>query len=276
MTQVGRRLGAGSFGEIFSGVGVGPHVSPANVAIKFEPISARHRQLLVEAKCYKLMHRHTGFSSVHWFGQTGNFSVLVMDRLGRSLEEYFKSCQGRFSITTAATIAQQMLTRIERLHSKGVIHRDIKPDNFLMAGAVVYMIDFGLAKRFKSSRGVHIGFQTGLTLTGTARYASLNAHQGYEQSRRDDLESALMCLVYFIKGRLPWQQLTAATKSAKYDLIRELKRTVTTESLCEGLPVEIATAVNYVRSLSFSERPSYAFLRGLLSSMVAKMGEVPR
>ena len=102
-----------------------------------------------------------------------------------------------------------MIQRIKVVHEERIIHRDIKPDNFLIGIGkkqhYVYVIDFGLAKRFRDPKtGEHIPYRDGKNLTGTARYASVNTHLGIEQSRRDDLESLGFVFMYFNKGNLPW------------------------------------------------------------------------
>jgi len=169
------------------------------------------------------------------------------------------------------------IQRIEYFHGKNLLHRDIKPDNFLVGIGkkqhMIYIIDYGLAKRFKDPKtGEHIPYRDGKSLTGTARYASLNTHIGIEQSRRDDLESLGYVLVYFAKGKLPWQGLRAKTKQEKYDVIREKKMTTTMESLCFNLPDEFATYLNICRKLSFDEKPDYGKLRKLFKDLIVKKG----
>lgn len=163
-------------------------------------------------------------------------------------------------------LADQMISRIDYIHSRDFIHRDIKPDNFLMGlgkrGNLVYIIDFGLAKKFRDARtNRHIPYRENKNLTGTARYASINTHLGIEQSRRDDLESLGYVLMYFNLGTLPWQGLKAANKRQKYERISEKKLSTPIEELCRGFPSEFATYLNHCRQLHFESRPDFCYLR---------------
>jgi len=131
-------------------------------------------------------------------------------------------------------LAEQMITRVEFMHSQNFLHRDMKPDNFLIGinnkASMVYMIDFGLSKRYRDPKtGEHIPYRDNKSLTGTARYASVNTHIGIEQARRDDLESIGYILLYFLKGQLPWQGLQGKDKDEKYDRIRDKKCQTTIE-----------------------------------------------
>merc|ERR1739844_775169 len=170
---------------------------------------------------------------------------------------------------TVLLIADQLLQRAEFLHAKTFIHRDIKPDNFLIVPGrrsckIIHMIDFGLAKKYcHPSTQQHIPYAERKRLTGTARYASINSHLGIEQSRRDDMESIGFVLMYFNRGKLPWQGLQAATKKQKYEKISEKKMSTPVEVLCKGFPAEFAMYLNYCRGLRFEEAPDYMYLRQL-------------
>merc|ERR1712228_169559 len=156
----------------------------------------------------------------------GRFHCMVMELLGKSLEDRMAGCGNKFTVPSAALVAEQVLRRMEYLHSKCIIHRDIKPENFMFGVGDkihhLYLIDFGLSKKYFDT-GKHVQMRTKLSLTGTARYASINAHKGIEQSRRDDLEAIGHMLLYFLRGSLPWQGLPAKTKEDKYRKIKEKK-----------------------------------------------------
>ena len=153
-------------------------------------------------------------------------------------------------------IACQIIYTIQHIHEKNFIHRDIKPDNFVVGlnskSKIVHVIDLGLAKKFiKTKTDMHIPQKFGKSLTGTARYASINAHNGEELSRRDDLEAIGYMLIFFMKGGLPWQNVEDNVKEQKYIKILEMKVQTPIEKLCEGLPYEMNQYLTYCRSLSF-------------------------
>lgn len=152
---------------------------------------------------------------------------MVFELLGPSLEDLFTYCGRKLSLKTVLLLADQLIQRIETMHKKGYIHRDLKPENILMGleenASTLYLIDYGLAKKWKNSNGDHIPTKEGKSLTGTARYASANTHLGIEQSRRDDLEGAGYVLLYLLKGELPWQGLRARNKDEKYQKIKDCK-----------------------------------------------------
>lgn len=245
------------------------------MAIKIESRLSTHPQLDYEAKVYKYLAGTPGIPTMHYFGAVGQYNALVMDLLGPSLEDLFNYCSRRFSLKSVLMLADQMIQRIEYVHYKHFLHRDIKPDNFVMGlgehARHCYLIDFGLAKRYRDPRTLfHISYRENKSLTGTARYASLNTHLGVEQSRRDDLESLGYVLLYFLRGSLPWQGLRAANKEDKYAKILLKKRTTPCDVLCRGFPPEFALYFNYVRSLQFDERPDYGYLRRILRAVNAR------
>ncbi|CAJ0610219.1 unnamed protein product [Cylicocyclus nassatus] len=271
--RLGRKIGSGSFGDIYLGLNVQTN---EEVAVKLECIKSKHPQLHIEGRLYRVMSGGVGIPDVKWCGLEGEYNVMVMELLGPSLEDLFNFCQRKFSLKTVLLLADQMITRIEYIHERDYIHRDIKPDNFLMGlgkrGNLVYIIDFGLAKKYRDSRSQHIPYRENKNLTGTARYASVNTHRGIEQSRRDDIESLGYVLMYFNRGTLPWQGLKAATKRQKYDKISEKKISTSVEELCASYPEAFATYLRYSRTLGFEDTPDYGHLRQLFRNLFHRQG----
>lgn len=242
--------------------------SGEEVAIKMESANARHPQLLYEYKLYRVLSGGVGIPRIRYYGVEKNYNTLVMDLLGPSLEDLFNFCTRHFTIKTVLMLVDQMIGRLEFIHMKCFIHRDIKPDNFLMGIGrhcnKLFLIDFGLAKKYKDPRSkLHIPYCEDKNLTGTARYASINAHLGIEQSRRDDMESLGYVMMYFNRGVLPWQGMKATNKKQKYEKISEKKMSTPIEVLCKGFPAEFSMYLNYCRSLRFEEQPDYMYLRQL-------------
>jgi len=271
---IGKKLGSGSFGDIYLGTDV---QTKLEVAVKIEPANSRHPQLAYEYRIYRSLQKQPGIPKVYWFGREGGFHALVIDLLGPSLEELFNYCGRHFSLKTILMITDQLLTRLEYIHSKNFMHRDVKPANFLVGTKEndhhIYVIDFGLSKRYRDRKTmIHIPYNEKKSLTGTARYASINTHKGIEQSRRDDLESLGFVLMYFNRGKLPWQGLRAKTKKEKYVKIMEKKITTPISLLCKDFPNEFATYLKYCRSLRFVVDPDYEYLRGIFRELFDRSG----
>ncbi|KAK3304691.1 casein kinase I isoform delta [Chaetomium strumarium] len=261
--RVDRKIGVGGFGVVYSGTDL---TSDEEVAIKLTFVRDNPEVLRCEKETYEALAGGVGIPRVRWFGQECDFYVLVMDALGPSLEDLLNYCDRKFSLKTILYIADQAIVRIEYIHSEGFLHRDIKPDNFLMGvgrqGNILYTIDFGLAKEFFDAE--RCKDVEGLALGGTRRYASINNHNGREQSWGDDLESLGYVFVYLTRGSLPWQGLKAGTDAEKDARIKKMKESLSAEALCDGfLPGEFVTYINYTRGLAFDDKPDYLYLQRL-------------
>ncbi|KAL1188867.1 Casein kinase 1-like protein 9 [Cardamine amara subsp. amara] len=272
--KLGRKIGSGSFGELYLGVNV---QTGEEVAVKLESVKTKHPQLHYESKLYMLLQGGNGVPNIKWYGVEGDYNVMVIDLLGPSLEDLFNYCNRKLSLKAVLMIADQLINRVEFMHSRGFLHRDIKPDNFLMGlgrkANQVYIIDFGLGKKYRDLQTHrHIPYRENKSLTGTARYASVNTHLGVEQSRRDDLEALGYVLMYFLKGSLPWQGLKAGTKKQKYDRISEKKVATPIEVLCKNQPSEFVSYFRYCRSLRFEDKPDYSYLKRLFRDLFIREG----
>ncbi|KAL8698072.1 MAG: hypothetical protein Q9224_002017 [Gallowayella concinna] len=247
------------------------------VAIKLEHVTIDPSFLESEFEAYRSLAGGPGIPRVYAFEWECEYRAMIFDLLGPSLEALFNFCGRKFSLKTVLMLVDQLVDRLEYLHSKDVIHRDIKPDNFLMGvgklGNQVYVTDLGLVTEPGDGPSEAVNDPTWKPmLIGTARYASINGHLGVVQCFRDDLESLGYMLVYFLSGSLPWADLKVANKEEQPEMILKQKKAISTHDLCEGLPGEFVAYFDYIRSLSFNEKPDYAFLRKSFHDLFTREG----
>ena len=279
-----KMVGCGAFGEIHLAYDVN---MKALRAIKFEMANHKNPQLKHEYSVLEQLNKHdsqpnnivgsdtfTGVPKVYYFDRLEHkYNFMVMEFLGPSLGDLFQLKERNFGMETVLMLTIQILTRIEYIHEKGFLHRDIKPENFVIGlndkSNLVYLIDYGLSKRYKDKNsGQHIPYRENKQLVGTVRYASINAHLGIEQSRRDDLEGIGYVLVYFYLGRLPWQNKTDKGKPLTQK-ITEKKLTTPPELLCKKMPREFSYYFHYCKNLKFEDRPDYNSLKGMFAELLS-------
>ena len=266
-----QNIGGGAFGTVFLGENI---FTKEKFAIKVEERNKARTTLEREALILYYL-KGPGLPEVKSFGKTKKYNILIQTLLGRSLYQIYNDCFKKFTIKDVCMIGLQILERLEYIHSKNYIHRDIKPHNFLVSPkneGIIYIIDFGLAKKYKSERGNHVKFTLTKHITGTPRFCSINAMRGVEQSRRDDLESLSYLILYFLKGSLPWQGLKIASRIKRFNTITNMKKSIKLESLCENLPPEILLFCKYSRKLGFTENPKYNYMKSLFLSILNKNG----
>ena len=249
------------------------------IALKLEKKSEHN---LLESEAYFLFNlKGYGIPKIITYGISGSINVLVEELLGLSLKSLWESRKrykfgSKLLIKDICMIAIQGLERLEFIHSKNIIHRDIKPHNFMCGKNnrdIIYLIDFGLAHKYRSSRtGKHIQYKFVKHLLGSLRYSSLNANRGYELSRRDDLESFGYMLVYLAKHYLPWisEDSFKSDIQNKVKILYKKKNSSTPEIICKGLPEEFAEFVRYTRNLKFEQRPNYDYLKNLFIYILIK------
>lgn len=272
-----KSLGSGSFGEVY----LAKYRKGGYVAVKVEDKKRVHShgsRVYNEYKIYRNMHKsgcEIGFPKIYDFLETPDYNILVMQLLGPSLEDMFNKCKRRFKLQTVFLLADQIMDLMKSVHEAGYIHRDIKPNNFLIDrnhdNPQIYIMDFGLSKKYIVDNK-HIKYRDGRSLIGTARYASVNMHMGFEPSRRDELESVGYMFVYLLKGSLPWQGLKRQRASNNHlDKIGEKKMSIKLDVLCSGLPSCFKEYLEYCRKLKFNEDPDYEYLKDLFNSSRKKL-----
>ena len=264
-----KKLGEGSFGKVYKAEYNGEYY-----ALKFESRS-RTKSLLETESTIMAYLQGPNIPFIKSFGYSGDYNLLVMQYMDKSLEDIFQ-LRKTFSIKTTAMIGFQLIGVLHFIHDKNFIHRDVKPDNCVMGSDELnenlYLIDFGLAKKYRSSRTLEqYPMIKKKKLTGTARYASIHALEGLEQSRRDDMESVGYVMAYLLRGGLPWQGLKIKTKENKYKNILEKKKEISSEELFKGFPVEFAEILDNIKKLEYTEEPEYEMLRNKLLSLCKRL-----
>ena len=267
-----KKLGEGSFGKVYKVV-----YNSQYYAIKFEDREEGQDLLQNEATIMSYLKGNPHIPKVRSYGFKGNYNILVMQLLDKSLEDIF-NLRKKFSYKTGAMLAYQMISALEYIHEKHIIHRDIKPDNFVLGSgelnAYLYLVDFGLAKKYRSSKTLkHYPYIKKKKLTGTARYASIHAMEEMEQSRRDDLEAVGYVIMYFIRGNLPWQGLKLKSNEDRYKKILEKKKEVSTLELCSDCPRVFYEYVNYTKKLGYTEEPRYDLFKNKFVDFVVNQSK---
>ena len=263
--KVSHRVGSGSYGECYLAVGEG-----GEVCLKVEDLKYVKPRLALEYKILKSLQRHASsdyrFPKPHHLIECERHNILVQDLLGPSLEDLFQRCDKRFDEYTTLAISPLIIDAIEQVHYAGFIHRDIKPHNFLIGQGSnennVFIVDFGLSKKYIEG-GAHLPFKLGRNLCGTARFVGLNIHRGYTASRRDDMEAIAYMLLYFLRGKLPWQGVSCSSKHSRNAAIHVLKETTLLKELCGGYSPCFQSFVAYTKQLGFTQGIDYDYCRQL-------------
>ena len=271
--EIIKKIGQSSYSSVF----LGKYINKKNyVAIKVQDKNAFVSELEKEAY-YQYLLRGFGIPKILSFGKNRKYNILVETLLGKTIYEYFtKNKNANTKMKDLCMVAIQIIDRIQYIHSKNIIHQDIKPENFLVGNpdtSIIYIIDFGLSKKYRSSRtGKLFSFSKNNKFYGTMNFSSINAMKGYQMSRRDDMISIGYMLIYLINGKLPWSILEKG-KLERFRKILSIKSNTTNEELCKYLPIEFYEYMNYVKSLKFEEKPNYIYLRKLFLSVLDKMND---
>ena len=265
-------LGAGTFSVVYEGINIKDN---SKVALKLEEKNINKSLLKSEAlNIFALQ----GFGIIKFisFGHSKDYNVLVEPLLGESLYSLYLQLKKNFTLKDICLIGIQTIERIEYIHSKGYLHGDIKPENFVIGNndqRIIYIIDFGLSKKYRSDRtGNHIQFCITKKMNGTARYASTNSLRGVEISRRDDLECLAYMIIYFIMKKLPWQGVKANSLQNRYKKIYYMKKKLIYDENFKQLPKEIQEFYNDIKKLKFEEKPNYVKLKGYFYILLKKNG----
>ena len=266
-------ISKGSFGEVYLGTNV---LNNKDYAIKMERTS-KGESLLKEEAYVLLFLKGPGLPTVITFGISGRYHILIENLLGKSIYNIWLEKEKKFNIKDTCMFAIQALERVEYVHSKNYLHRDIKPANFLVGNpdqSQIYLIDFGNARKYRSSRtGKHLPFSRNYKIYGTTIFLSLNVLKGIEQTRKDELESLGLVIIYLYKGYLPWSNYKFKDIFQALEKIKAIKENLSMEQLCHGLPIEMFEYMNYIKNMNFEDTPDYRYLQSLFLNILKKIGE---
>eukprot|EP01061_Rhynchopus_euleeides_P017293 TRINITY_DN2876_c3_g1_i1.p1 TRINITY_DN2876_c3_g1~~TRINITY_DN2876_c3_g1_i1.p1 ORF type:complete len:299 (+),score=106.09 TRINITY_DN2876_c3_g1_i1:176-1072(+) len=271
--QVGKPVGAGIGGQVFMGF----DKKGKKVAIKFAPMG--DYMALAEVDVYRSLKAQSkkgaqGFPRLHWYGHTGGYSVLVMDYLDTNVAHLRANRPLRGA--SVLEVGRQVLRRLRTLHAAKFIHSDLKPENIMVSGHTVFLIDFGLSKAFVDPiTNEHVKEADGFEdFSGSPNFASINAHRGTGLSRRDDLESLVYVLIHMYRGSLPWEkEWHGSVDRAGLATVAAMKASADPADLCKGTPQVIRNLLDYSRSLCFSEDPDYDLIDSWFTSDLLKLPE---
>jgi serine/threonine protein kinase len=266
------KIGKGTFGEVYKTIRL---IDNKTMAMKVERKDIDNPRLMQEYRIYKKIISKkckTGIPRIYEFLRTPNYHIMTMELLGKNLEELFEENDYHFTISTTLHIGIDIINIIKNIHNVGFVHRDIKPNNFLIGlrnKSKIYLMDFGLSKGYIKNNGSHIKETFDHSVIGTARYSSINMHLGFEPSRRDDLESIGYMLIYFIKGKLPWQGICRKRdKNEIFEKIGNAKISTPIELLCSDIPICFVKYIDYCRHIKFDEIPNYHYLIKLFKNTI--------
>ena len=275
-------LSTSEFSTVYEGIN---KINNTPVALKIEK---NNNLKYLESEAYLLIYlKGFGIPKFISYGKSGNYNILIQELLGPDMESLWEkykfkedpSVKNNKIIKDICLLAIQSLERLQYIQSKNVIHRDLKPKNFIIGRKDpnnIYLIDFGFSRKFISSRtGKHIKYEYKHIIMGSLTFASCNAMRGYEQSRRDDLESLGYVLIYLAKGLWsPWKKLGMFIKNGelknRIKAITKMKMETSEENFCQGLPKEFVSYMKYVKHLEFEEDPDYKYLTGLFLSVLSR------